>query len=141
MDEKEKKRLAHRSNVYAAFDVGGKALVYVTAMLVGLITWNGQNLYESQEEAKRERRDIQMRLQAIESSRYTHSDAIKERQNITSEMMATRSLVADQIKELRLWVQENFPPEWLKEDIQEVKEDSKSLESKLDLILIELQKK
>jgi cytoskeletal protein RodZ len=117
----------HREKVYITFDVISKSLVYVITLLAGLLSWNISQFQAEQTRQIEKNVEQDLRLKAIESNRFTSTDALRERQSISGEIV-----------ELRKWVEENFPPEYLLEDLREIKANQKETRDKMDTLILRL---
>ena len=94
-------------------DVLSKILSLVLTAVLGFLTWQGQMVLSELNEHDK-------RLARIEANRYTSSDAISDQRMITAE-----------VRQLRTWVEDNFPPSWLREDISELRNDVRMLRDEL----------
>lgn len=92
-------------------DIISKVTMGVLTVILGFVAWQGQSILETL-------RDHEMRLVRIEANRYTAQDAIHDRRQYTQE-----------IRLLREWVEENFPPAWLRDDIDELKRDVREIKA------------
>lgn len=67
------------------------------------------------------------RITRIEANRYTSADAVADRREQSRELTAIRQDVANQLRELRQWFEDKYPPKWLKDDLLDVKRELKTL--------------
>lgn len=98
-----------KTNTMAAVDIGSKVLFFIMTLFVGLVAYEGKTLVTAMH-------DHEKRISVTEANRYTSSDAI-------TDMRAVNQNISD----LKDWMQQQYPPVWLKEDVLELREETKTL--------------
>lgn len=79
--------------------------------------------------------DHEVRLSRIEGNRYSSADAVKDNRLIMDALTALRNSITNDLEEHRTWVETNYPPTWLVDDIDELKADVRTLSSSVQSIL------
>ena len=88
-------------------------MIGVSAVL-GMIAWQARYTMTQVQ-------DHEIRLVRIESNRYTSSDA-----------MADSRLLQTTMSDIRNWVEQRYPPEWVRNDLKELKEELRLIRVDID---------
>ena len=90
-----------------------KASVVAVGIVGGILSWQFQQALASV-------RDHDVAIARIEANRYTAQDAINDFRQLSIEIQGLRS-----------WVETNYPPKSLLEDIQEIKDANRELRAEI----------
>jgi len=90
-------------------DITMRVLFLVVTLFVGVVAYQGNTLMKSVN-------DHEKRIVAIEANRYTSKDAVTDMRLVNANLSA-----------LRTWIEASYPPEWLRDDVNELKEEIKKM--------------
>ena len=110
----EDKRFGTRINV------ANLVATILSVVVLGVLSYVGRNIVDKQESMSVRLQENTLRITRIESNRYTSADALSDHR-----------MVANEINELRKWVEDNFPPPWLREQMSELKAEIRKLKEEM----------
>jgi hypothetical protein len=98
-----------KATALQAMDIAAKVFMLVATCFVALVAYEGKTLVSAMH-------DHEKRITAIESSRYTSTDALRDMRDINVS-----------INGLKTWIETRYPPDWLKKDVDELKDEMRLL--------------
>lgn len=96
-------------NTKKIFDIVGRVVFISLSLFVGVVAYEGKNLIQGMQ-------DHEKRISKIEGNRYTSNDALADMRRINASVV-----------DLRTWIEDKYPPTWLKQDVEELKLEVRSL--------------
>ena len=90
-------------------DIASKIIFVIVSIFIGIVAFEGRTIVRGMADHER-------RITHIEANRYTANDALQDMRIIN------RSVV-----ELRQWIEDRYPPTWLKTDVEELKLEVREL--------------
>lgn len=99
----------------------GVILQYVLTTAVGIVAWQGQQVLNRMDKMQTQIYEQDKRLEIIESNRYTPTEALRDQTSTQKEMNTKFELLRTAIEKA------SVPPDYLLEDIREIKEELKKV--------------
>lgn len=93
----------------AVLDVTVKLLFVASSLVLGLVSFEGRHILA-------EVRANSAEIKEIKGNRYTSGDALNDMR-----------LVNKSVIDLRTWIEDRYPPTWLKQDVDELKLEVREL--------------
>ena len=88
----------------------------ILTVCIALLAFEGRSLLKRIDRLETITVRHENKLTAIEANRYTSQDAVIDVRQ-----------TADQIHQLRNWIEKNYPPKWLQNDVNELKSEIREL--------------
>lgn len=99
----------YNGNMKLFIDITSKIVFVIVSIFIGIVAYEGRTIVRGMADHER-------RITHIEANRYTANDALQDMR------IVNRSVV-----ELRRWIEDRYPPTWLKQDVEELKLEVKQL--------------
>lgn len=113
------------------FDYAFRVVIAALTIAIGVIAWQGQRVLDAVDSNGVRISDNDKRLSAIEANRYTAIDALNDQRQWMSNIQALDDKMRSALEDQKTWMEVNYPPPWLREDITELKAEIKAIREEL----------